>query len=332
MAIDLEQFPTSESAQRMLSYVTQGWYDNSYVGKWVFQVMGLEMDWAVQIIEELPYQFFVDTATWGLMYHEAKYGLPVRENLSYEERRRLIRERRDTKAPMTPWRMETILSGSTGYAVSVHDIAEGYDYGHPNIFNVEIEGDDPIDLTSFIKKVNSLKQSHTVFTLSALLMTVFLEETVIPRVTFRMPIRWWNGHLFDGKELFDGSVSFDQELPPVFYAVYRNVIQLEEWIDLLTVTHKWAVQYLPEMEFSERIRMPMYWQTGNIFDGQHQWDGEIAFDQEAGPQWTSVSYALPLETVEDIGMNLYIPAMAAHYDGTVRMDGSIKFNSGREEL
>lgn len=29
---DLEQFPTSESAKRMLSYVTPGFYDNSYVG------------------------------------------------------------------------------------------------------------------------------------------------------------------------------------------------------------------------------------------------------------------------------------------------------------
>ena len=41
---DLEQFPTSESAKRMLSYVTPGFYDNSYVGKWLYQVMGLEYD------------------------------------------------------------------------------------------------------------------------------------------------------------------------------------------------------------------------------------------------------------------------------------------------
>ena len=37
---DLEAFPTSESAVRMLSYVSQGFYDNSYVGKWLYQVMG----------------------------------------------------------------------------------------------------------------------------------------------------------------------------------------------------------------------------------------------------------------------------------------------------
>ena len=41
---DLEAFPTSESAVRMLSYVSQGFYDSSYVGKWLYQVMGMEYD------------------------------------------------------------------------------------------------------------------------------------------------------------------------------------------------------------------------------------------------------------------------------------------------
>ena len=62
--------------------------------------MGKEMDDAhLRIEEELPYQAFPETATWGLRYHEEKYGLPVRENLTYEERRRLILEKRNTRAP-----------------------------------------------------------------------------------------------------------------------------------------------------------------------------------------------------------------------------------------
>ena len=39
---DLENFPTSESAKKMLGYVSDGFYDSSYVGKWLFQVMGIE--------------------------------------------------------------------------------------------------------------------------------------------------------------------------------------------------------------------------------------------------------------------------------------------------
>ena len=99
--IDLENFPTSESAQRMLASVTPGFYDKSYVGKWLYQVMGLEFDEAEKLIaEELPLQFFPETATWGLMYHEIKWGLPVRDYLSYEERRKLIYEKRDQRAPI----------------------------------------------------------------------------------------------------------------------------------------------------------------------------------------------------------------------------------------
>ena len=53
---DLETFPTSECALKMLSYVTQGFYDKSYVGKWLYQVMGQEYDEALKLAEELKYQ------------------------------------------------------------------------------------------------------------------------------------------------------------------------------------------------------------------------------------------------------------------------------------
>ena len=67
---DLESFPTSISAQRMMSYVTSGFYDRSYVAKWMYQVMGLEYDEAERLATELPEPFFPETATWGLKYHE----------------------------------------------------------------------------------------------------------------------------------------------------------------------------------------------------------------------------------------------------------------------
>ena len=41
--VDLEHFPTNEVAQRLLTYVTRGWYDKSYVGKWIYEVIGLEL-------------------------------------------------------------------------------------------------------------------------------------------------------------------------------------------------------------------------------------------------------------------------------------------------
>ncbi len=163
----LENFPTSSSAKRMLGYVSAGFYDDSYVGKWLYQVMGLEYDTALEIVEDLPYQSFVETATWGLMYHEIKWGLPVRENLPYEERRKLIYQKRDFRAPMTPYRMEKYLEDATGFAVSVADVNDpgdhGFDAPHPNVFKVYFEGEGALDTLQIYSLLNRLKQSHTMY-------------------------------------------------------------------------------------------------------------------------------------------------------------------------
>ena len=165
--MDLEKFPRSGSARRMLSYVTKGWYEQSYVGKWLYEVMGIELDKAQQIVDELPYQVFVETATWGLAYHEIKWGLPVRERLSYEERRRLIYIKRDERAPMTPYRMETILKNLTGREAHVDDLT-----GPVNTFTVEFEsGESPIHLAAVINQLNEVKQSHVTFAVNVLSVT-----------------------------------------------------------------------------------------------------------------------------------------------------------------
>lgn len=165
--MNLEQFPTSETAKKMLGYITgNGFYDNSYVGKWIFQVMGEEMDDARAIIDELPLQAFVETATWGLRYHEEKYGLPIRENLSPDERRKIILEKRDLKAPMSPWRMEKIISGILGCTVDVVDINEpGSKISHPNMFIVYLEGEGEFSLGKAVEKLDEVKQSHTFYEL-----------------------------------------------------------------------------------------------------------------------------------------------------------------------
>lgn len=156
---DLENFPTSESAKQMLSYVTDGFYDNSYVGKWIFQVMGTEYDDARAILGDFLNQLFPETATWGLMYHEIKWQLPVRDNLSYEERRNLIFEKRDLRAPMNPYRMEIIVGGITGRKIHIDD-----ESGPANTFVVEMEpGNNAVDMAAAIKKLQEIKQSHTTF-------------------------------------------------------------------------------------------------------------------------------------------------------------------------
>lgn len=167
---DLENFPTSESARKMLSYVSSGFYDKSYVGKWIYQVMGIEYDKALEIAEDMPAQFFVETATWGLMYHEIKWGLPIQPNLSYEERRKLIYMKRDVRMPVTPYKMERMLENMIGFEVHISDVNDEGGYGdgflHPNIFNVTIIGGSGLNLEPVRNMLDRIKQSHTVYTIN----------------------------------------------------------------------------------------------------------------------------------------------------------------------
>ena len=175
--MDLEQFPTSPSAKRMLGTVSEEFYAKSYVGKWLYQVMGLEWDAVWAKIESIPEQAFVETATWGLMYHEIKWGLPVRENLDYETRRRLIYEKRDVKIPMNPWTMEQFVTDITGRPASIRDSNDDSDIP-TNTFILQIEsGETAVDLSAVIRKIRSLKQSHVDFSIRVCTRTGLVVNT-----------------------------------------------------------------------------------------------------------------------------------------------------------
>ncbi|MCI8371486.1 MAG: DUF2313 domain-containing protein [Lachnospiraceae bacterium] len=221
--IDLENFPTSECAKEMLGYVTNnGFYDRAYVGKWLFQVMGLEYDEAHKFAEELPLQMFPETATWGLKYHEIKWHLPVRKNLSYEERRKLIYQRRDDRPPMTPDQMETNLANATGFEVhiaDIHDVGEyGWTFTHPNRFRVMFMGEGSLDAEKAREILNRLKQSHTAYTIDDMMIIVFdnqeLEQLSVPSMELYMVIRYWNMKQLDGLWKLDGSNMLDSVRVP----------------------------------------------------------------------------------------------------------------------
>lgn len=210
---DLENFPVSESAKNMIASVSDGFYDNSYVGKWLFEVMGQEYDAAREIAEDILNQLFPETATWGLMYHEIKWGLPVRENLPYEERRQLIYRKRDYRAPMTPYRMEGYLKTATGFDVRIADINDPGDYGfvapHPNVFKAYFMGEGTLASKRTRAMLNELKQSHTMFTMNDRTEIVSdnrnLEEMNLKKVIFHIAESFWYSDLLDGRKPLDGS-------------------------------------------------------------------------------------------------------------------------------
>lgn len=151
---DLEHFPTTETAKRMMSRISPI-YDRSYVGKWLFEVMGLEMEEARILVESLRDQCFIERCTWGMRYWEQRYGITPDETKPLEERRQAVIQKRSKAQAMTPATLEQILEALTEREVAVSEDNSNYR------FTVSIgEGTSHVDYEAVIKKVNTVKPSH----------------------------------------------------------------------------------------------------------------------------------------------------------------------------
>ena len=157
--MNLENFPTSESAIRMLDMVNSGWYDKSYVGKWLFQVMGTEIDTLKTIFDELRHQAFVESATWALDYWEEKYGLTRNSSLSVEERRSRIKEMYQLKYSMNPERIRQLAETVCEKKVEITEHAP-----YTFVLKVIIAGSDS-DFTEDRqrKKIGQIKPAHLAY-------------------------------------------------------------------------------------------------------------------------------------------------------------------------
>ena len=120
---DIEKFPTSPTAKRMLSRVSPV-YTSSYIAKWLYEVMGRELDEARTLFIELIKQRFPDTATWGIAYLEHKYSITPDDSLTLLERRARLQRRQRKRHPLSPWQFERIISDCFGFRVDVDETVE----------------------------------------------------------------------------------------------------------------------------------------------------------------------------------------------------------------
>ena len=406
---DIEKFPVSPAAKTMMSYIPANFYYRSYVGKWMFEAMGQQMDISSDTIKNLADQFFVDTATWGLIWHEEMFGLPMRPwDTDYEARRRRIRAKRDEKIPMSPWHMEEIIKDITGYDAHVYEINEENEDGfvptHPNRFRVMIEGEELLNLSTVIKKIRRVKQSHTRFELAVSLMKIVNEEDItFPRVRFLFSTQWWD-FILDGRYMLNGEKFLGWKYPPSFWPrfqfgftgqdvfdftdAYGIVIRNEIDLAFKRVTYRmpliwwdWVLdgKYLLDgqkqltiqcAEFRPVIRIPFKWHDWTL-NGEYLLNGErylndwwiadlfrpgsrftIDASDYAGhrelnvretyttgmeiltaePEWSRQAITTPVSTIPDeteIGFNWLVPILL---NGAVSLNGAVTLNGGREAL
>lgn len=344
--LDLENFPTSESAKKMLSYVSDGFYDESYVGKWLFQVMGIEYDKVLEIIQNLPEQFFPETATWGLMYHEIKWGLPVRENLSYEERRKLIYYKRDYRAPMTPYRMEKYLEDATGFKVRIADVHDQGEYGfepsHPNVFKAYFLGEESLDSKEVFKILDRLKQSHTTYRINdrveAELDSRSLEQFILWNIRFKMAIPFWYEYVYDGTWFLDGSIilntkrryglSFGMKYKMAI-PFWREYLYDGTWLPDGSISLNAKRGYELSLGLKNRMGIPFWYEYEYVYDGTWLLDGSAIldgnrrYDFSCGMKYKLWSVVFRF-TVDFWGLR--------YLDGGWSLDGGQKLNYGRGKV
>ena len=154
---DLENFPTRELARDMMGMISPI-YDNSYVGKWIFEVMSVPLSLAQDTINELREQAFPETATWSLNYWEQSYGLPTNGALSIEERRNRVISKRNYRKPMNPARIEMLLKELCGRDVKLIENTA------PHTFEISVSpGTSEANLDQITKLVNEVKQAQKSF-------------------------------------------------------------------------------------------------------------------------------------------------------------------------
>jgi Uncharacterized protein conserved in bacteria (DUF2313). len=158
--MNLENFPTNIVAQEMLDMVSKDWYEKSYLGKWLFQVMGIEIEEAKVYFQELREQIFPELCTWAVSYHEQKYGIVPNEMMELEERVANIKKKRNFRSPLNIDRMKQIMETITQKEVEVEENIAPYTF----LVRIFIKGaDGNISIEQLKKEISEIKPSHLTY-------------------------------------------------------------------------------------------------------------------------------------------------------------------------
>lgn len=125
---------TNELGNQMLDMISPI-YNHSEVTLHLFESFGETLEPLVYfVLNDFIAQIFPQTATWGLDYWEEQYGIPTDKSKTIEQRRAYFMSLKFNRPPMTPKRIESIVTGLTGFQCEVIDGVE------VNKFDVIIRG------------------------------------------------------------------------------------------------------------------------------------------------------------------------------------------------
>lgn len=164
---------TSKKGQEMIKNISPI-YANSKIEQAIYEAIGLEFDNADYLAEEILKQIFPQTATWGLVFWENRLNISINSNEDIEKRRQKIITKMQTKWPLTPERMASILKNYTNAEVK---IIEGIDDFTFQVLLKTYSGIGEV-LKEIINKIKEIKPSHMSFIISINYFTDILTKLI----------------------------------------------------------------------------------------------------------------------------------------------------------
>lgn len=159
---DLDNIIQSPEAETFLRMVTKGFYSNSYIGLWMYEVIGREWDEMREWAEGLRQEIHPQTCTWSIAIWEWVYGIEPDETLQLEYRRQRILAKVVGVKPINP---EVIRRGVTALIGGTDGEVEVNDFVGPYRFEVILHpaGKKPLNYAKIFTYIREIKPSHLAF-------------------------------------------------------------------------------------------------------------------------------------------------------------------------
>lgn len=155
---------TNEKAKKIIDYVSPI-YGDSYVGLWLFEIIGKALDEVYKTATNLRYETNPATVEMLIDYWEDSFGIPRNYSLTLEQRRaRLISWRE--RGPCNPYRLASAVSSSlNGVEVDI------YENVAKNTFLVNIR-EVVYDWTPAIETIERKKPAHLIYEIRVALQMI----------------------------------------------------------------------------------------------------------------------------------------------------------------
>ena len=116
----MEQILTNATAQDLIDYVSRI-YGESYVGLWVYQVIGMVLGEVLSFAEELRSEAQPSTAVRLLDLWERHYGITPDPSMTPAQRQARLMRKTGNRSPASPARLAQAVAGYLGFAVEIQE-------------------------------------------------------------------------------------------------------------------------------------------------------------------------------------------------------------------